>query len=200
MNIMDTRAYQWLETATDFFLLNVLWLLACVPVVTVFPSTAAMFGVVRDWTRRKETGVFAAFVLRFRQNLRQSLAVGMLWTLLGGVLFLDFLVAGGMPPGLQAIMRLVLVLASILYVLASVFLFPVMVHYDTGWLAVPKNALLLGVGRLPITLLCLAVVLAAAALTFFVPALLVVTPSVTAYAVYRLCDREFRKIDTSPDR
>ena len=200
MNIMDTRAYQWLETATDFFLLNLLWLLACAPVVTVVPSSAAMFGVVRDWTRGKETGVFAAFVLRFRQSLRQSLAVGMLWTLLGGVLFLDFLVAGGMPPGLQAIMRLVLVLASILYVLASVFLFPVMVHYDTGWLAVPKNALLLGVGRLPITLLCLAVALAAAALTFFVPALLVVTPSVTAYAVYRLCDREFRKIDTSPDR
>ncbi len=104
MNIMDTRAYQWLETATDFFLLNVLWLLACVPVVTVFPSTAAMFGVVRDWTRGKETGIFGAFVLRFRQNLRQSLAVGMLWTLLGGVLFLDFLIAGGMPPGLQTVM------------------------------------------------------------------------------------------------
>jgi uncharacterized membrane protein YesL len=75
-----------------------------------------------------------------------------------------------------------------------------MVHDDTDWLAVPKNALLLGVGRLPITLLCLAGILAAAALTFFVPALLVVTPSVTAYSVYRLCEREFRKIDTSPDR
>ena len=200
MNILDTRAYQWLETATDFFLLSLLWLLACLPVVTVFPSTAAMFGVVRDWTRGRETGVFAAFVLRFRQNLRQSLAVGMLWALFGGTLFLDFLIADGMPPGPQVVMRLMLVLAGILYALASVFLFPVMVHYDTDWLAVPKNALLLGVGRLPITLLCLATVLAAAALTLFVPALLVVTPSVTAYAVYRLCGREFRKIDTSPDR
>src|SRR4028118_1174742 len=76
MNIMDTRAYQWLETATDFFLLNVLWLLACVPVVTVFPSTAAMFGVARAWTRGKETGVFGAFVLRLRLNLRQRLVVG----------------------------------------------------------------------------------------------------------------------------
>jgi uncharacterized membrane protein YesL len=200
MNILDTKAYQWLERATDFFLLNLLWLLACVPVVTIFPSTAAMFGVVRDWARGKEAGVFGAFVLRFRQNFRQSLAVGVLWALFGGALFLDFLIANGLPPGPQAVMRFLLVLASILYALASVFLFPVMVHYDTRWTAVPKNALLLAVGRLPITLLCLAMVVAAAALTFFVPLLLVATPSVVAYAIYRLCDREFRNIDATPDR
>jgi uncharacterized membrane protein YesL len=178
MNILDTKAYQWLESATDFFLLNLLWLLACVPVVTAFPSTAAMFGVVRDWARGKEAGVFGAFVLRFRQNFRQSLAVGVLWTLFGATLFLDFLIANGLPPGPQVVMRFLLVPASILYALASVFLFPVMVHYDTRWNAVPKNALL----------------------TFFVPLLLVATPSVVAYAVYRLCDREFRKIDAAPDR
>ncbi len=200
MNILDTKAYQWLERATDFFLLNLLWLLACVPVVTIFPSTAAMFGVVRDWARGKEAGVFGVFVLRFRQNFRQSLAVGVLWALFGGALFLDFLIADGLPPGPQAVMRFLLVLASILYALASIFLFPVMVHYETRWSAVPKNTLLLAVGRLPITLLCLALVVAAAALTFFVPVLLLATPSLTAYLVYRLCDREFRKIDTTPDR
>src|SRR5918995_6029715 len=115
MNIMGTRAYQWLETATDFFLLNLLWLLACLPVVTVFPSTAAMFGVVRDWTRGKESGIFAAFVFRFRQNLRQSLAVGILWVLFGGALFLDFLIADGMPPGPQVVIRVMLVLAGVLF-------------------------------------------------------------------------------------
>jgi uncharacterized membrane protein YesL len=200
MNILDTKAYQWLESATDFFLLNLLWLLACVPVVTAFPSTAAMFGVVRDWARGKEAGVFGAFVLRFRQNFRQSLAVGVLWTLFGGALLLDFFIANGLPSVPQVVMRFLLVLASILYALASVFLFPVMVHYDTRWTAVPKNALLLAVGRLPVTLLCLATVVAAAALTFFVPLLLVATPSVAAYAVYRLCDREFRKLDAAPER
>ena len=200
MNILDTKAYQWLERATDFFLLNLLWLLACVPVITIFPSTAAMFGVVRDWARGKEAGVFGAFVLRFRQNFRQSLAVGVLWALFGGTLFLDFLIANGLPPGPQVVMRFLLVLASILYALASVFLFPVMVHYDTRWTVVPKNALLLAVGRLPIALLCLTIAVAAAAVTFFVPLLLVATPSVVAYAVYGLCDREFGKIDESSDR
>jgi hypothetical protein len=34
-------------------------------------------------------------------------------------------------------------------------------------------------------------------LTVVVPFLVVITGSITAYVVYRLCDREFRKIDAS---
>lgn len=197
MNILDTRVYRWAQVATDFFLLNLMWLLACLPVVTAPPATAAMFGVVRDWTRGKEAGVFGAFVLRFRQNFWQSLVMGLLWALFGGALFLDFLVANQLSGGAQVVMRSLLVLATILYALASIFLFPVIVHYDTRWTAVPKNALLLSIGRLPTTLLCLLAVVAMATLTFVVPVLILITGSVTAYAVYRLCDREFRKIDGS---
>jgi uncharacterized membrane protein YesL len=195
MGVLDTKLYRWLETATNFLLLNLMWLLACLPVVTAFPATAAMFGVVRDWVRAKETGVFAAFLHRFRQNFAQSLVVGALWALFGGALFLDFLVANQLSGGTQVVMRSLLAAASVLYALASVFLFPVMVHYDTNWTVVPKNALLLSIGRLPTTLLCLLTVVAAATLTFVVPALILITGSVTAYAVYRLCDREFGKID-----
>lgn len=195
MNVLDSRGYRWLATATDFFLLNLVWLLACLPVVTALPATAAMFGVVRDWTRGKDTGVFGTFVLRFRQNFVQSLVVGVLWALFGGALFLDFLVANQLSGGTQVVMRSLLVLAGVLYAFTSVFLFPVMVHYDTRWTAIPKNALLLSIGRLPTTLLCLLTVVATAALTFIVPALIFITGSLTAHAVYRLCDREFRKID-----
>lgn len=184
-----------MSTATDFFLLNLVWLLACLPVVTALPATAALFGVVRDWARGKETGVFGTFVVRFRQNFWQSLVVGILWISFGGALFLDFLLANQFSGAAQAVMRSVLVLVVFLYAAASVFLFPVMVHYDTRWTAVPKNALLLSVARLPTTLLCLLTVAATAAATFIVPALILITGSLTAWVVYRLCDREFRRLD-----
>ena len=197
MSILDSRVYRWSEVAADFFLLNLMWLLACLPVVTAPPATAAMFAVVRDWVRGKETGVLRAFVLRFRQNFVQGLVVGGLWALFGGTLFLDFLVANQLSGGAQVVMRSLLVLASILYALASVFLFPVMVHYETRWTAIPKNALLLAVGRLPTALVCLLISAVMATLTLILPVLGLISGSLTAYAVYRLCDREFRKIDAT---
>lgn len=194
---MDSKVYRWLETATDFLLLNLLWLAACLPVVTIFPATAAMFGVVRDRVRGKEGGVFGTFVLRFRQNFWQSLVVGVLWALFGGALVLDLLIASQLSDIPQVILRSLLIPAGILYLLASAFLFPVMVHYDTRWTAVPKNALLLAIGRLPTTFFCLVTFAASVMIVFFVPLLVLVIGSVTAYAVYRLCDREFAKIDAA---
>ena len=195
MGVPDTKLYGWLETAVDLFLLNLMWLLACLPVVTAPPATAAMFGVVRDRARGKEAGIFGAFALHLRRNFRQGLVVGVPWALFGGALFLDFLLAGRLTGGARAVALSLLVATGVLYALASVFLFPVMVHYDARWTSVPKNALLLSIGRLPTTLLCLLIVATTTALTIAVPALILITGSATAQAVYGLCDREFRKVD-----
>jgi uncharacterized membrane protein YesL len=197
MNILDTRVYRWLEVATDFFLLNLMWLVACLPVVTIFPSTAAMFGVVRDWVREKEGSLVRTFVTRFRENFRQSLLVGAVWTVFGVTLFLDFIVAGQLSSGAEIVLKSVLVLASSVYAFGSIFLFPVMVHYESDWKTVIKNSLLLSIGRLPTTLVCLVFVAVMVGLTVVVPLLVISTPSITAYVVYRLCDREFRKIEAS---
>lgn len=197
MNLLDTRVYRWLEVATDFFLLNLVWLVACVPVVTIFPSTAAMFGVVRDWSREKEGGLLSAFASRFKENFAQSLLVGVLWTLFGVALVLDFFVAEVLASGPEVVMKSLLVLAAVLYAAASVFLFPVMVHYETTWKALVKNSLLLSIGRLPTTVACLLFVAVMAGITAALPFLILITGSVTAHVVYRLCDREFRKLDAT---
>ena len=197
MNILDTRVYRWLEVATDFFLLNLLWLVACLPVVTIFPSTAAMFGVVRDWVRKKEGSLTRTFVVRFRENFGQSLLIGVVWTVFGVALFLDFLVANQLSYWPGVLMKSVLVLASSVYAFGSVFLFPVMVHYDTDWKTVIKNSLLLSIGRLPITIVCLVLVVVTAGLSVIFPFLLIITGSITAYVVYWLCDREFKKLDAA---
>ena len=197
MNLLDTRAYRWFEVATNFFLLNLMWLVACVPVVTIFPSTAAMFGIVRDWSREKEGGLVRAFASHFRENFLRSLVVGVLWTLFGAALFLDFFVAEGLPFWPEVVMKSLLVLASVLYAAASVFLFPIMVHYETSWRALIKNSLLLAIGRLPTTIACLLFVVAVAGLPTVVPLLIFITGSVTAYVVYRLCAREFERLDAT---
>jgi uncharacterized membrane protein YesL len=197
MNVLDTRVYRWLETATDFFLLNLLWLVACLPVVTIFPSTAAMFGVVRDWVRGKEGSLTRTFITRFRENLGQSLLVGAIWTVFGVALFLDFLVANQLSYWAEIILKSVLLLVSTMYVFGSVYLFPVMVHYETDWKTVIKNSLLISIGRMPTTVVCLVFLVLMVGLTVVVPFLVVITGSITAYVIYKLCDRVFRKIDAS---
>lgn len=197
MSIRDSRLHRWLEVATDFFLLGLLWLAACLPVVTAFPSTAAMFGVVRDRVHGKEDGLMRTFFAHFRDTFGRSLLVGTIWVLFGAALFLDFFVVDQFPFEARIVLKSLLLLLSLMYAFGSVFLFPVLVNYEAGPKTVIKNSILLSVGRLPTTLACLAFVAVAAGLTAAFPFLLTITGSVTAYVVYRLCDRAFRSIDAA---
>jgi uncharacterized membrane protein YesL len=195
MNILDSKLYRWLEVFANFLLLNLLWLLACIPVLTIYPATAAMFAVVRDWVRKKDVGDIQAFFLRFRENFKQSFVIGIVWTLSGIALVLDFYLVNQLPSGLRTILYLVLSLMLLLYTFTSVYLFPVMVHFDTTWPVVLKNSLLLGIGRLLTTVQCLLVIVTMISVSVFAPFTLLISGSTTAYIVYRLCDREFRRVE-----
>ena len=50
---------------------------------------------------------------------------------------------------------------------------------------------------MPTTVVCLVFLVLMVGLTVVVPFLVVITGSITAYVIYKLCDRVFRKIDAS---
>ena len=115
----------------------------------------------------------------------------------GVVLFLDFLVANQLSYWAEIVLKSLLVLVSTLYAFGSVYLLPVMVHYEADWKTVIKNSLLISIGRLPTTLVCLVFLVVMVGLTVVVPFLVIITGSISAYVVYRLCDGVFRKIDAA---
>jgi uncharacterized membrane protein YesL len=201
MDVLDSRLYRWLEVFANFLLLNLLWLVACLPVVTVYPATAAMFGVVRDWVRKKEDdGLLQTFLRHFMENFKQSIVIGALWTLFGAALLLDFYLVNQMSSGPRLVVGSLLFLVTLLYVFSSLYLFPVMVHYDASLPLVLRNSLLLSIGHLSTTVQCLLVVAAMAGISVFAPYLVLITGSLTAYIVYRLCDRAFRRVESSSGR
>jgi uncharacterized membrane protein YesL len=192
---MIGRVYRALEVFTDLVYLNLLWLVACLPVVTIAPATAAMFGVVRGWIRGKDVPMTREFFSLFRENFGQALAVGLVWSALGAVIAADFLLVGQMESFRRPLYVIFLAFALV-YASATVYLFPVMVNYELDWKTVIKNSLLFSIARPLTTLQCLLTV----AVALFVVATLwiaiFVVASATAYAIYFLCDRTFKNVES----
>jgi uncharacterized membrane protein YesL len=192
---MIDRVYRGLEVFTDLVYLNLLWIVTCLPVVTISPATAAMFGVVRGWIRGKDVPTTPEFFSLFRENLGRSLAGGLVWAVLGAVLAADFLLVGQME-SFRRPLYVVFFAFAFLYVSATVYLFPVMVNYELGWKGVIKNSLLFSVARPLTTLQCLLTL----AVALFVVASLWITifvaASATSYALYFLCDRAFKNVES----
>ncbi len=194
---LNSRAYGGLEVVIDFLLLSLLWLLLCLPIVTIAPATAALFGVVRGWLRDGVAGVVTEFFALLRENFLQSLLVGAVWALVGLSLLADLFLIGQVGAFLRFLLLIVTGVFGLAYLGASVYLFPVMVHYRTSWTGVIRNAGLAAISQPLLTLLGLAVIAAVALLTAVLPFTLLLTASPAAYVIYRWCDMAFDRLDGS---
>jgi uncharacterized membrane protein YesL len=195
MNFQDGRVYRILERFLDLVVLNLCWLIACLPVVTVWPATTALFAVVREWALGREPRVIGSFLRFFKANFTQSLCLGVLWSPFGLLLLFNLNLAAQSSPPWRLLLFFCFSTLGGVYLVASVYLFPVMSNYRVSFVQVIKNSIIFGVGQLPIAVLCLLLVGAVAALVVTLPPTLLVAGSSTAYAVYRLCDRAFRKVE-----
>jgi uncharacterized membrane protein YesL len=195
MNIINSRFYQWLEVATNFFLLNVIWFLTCIPIITIFPATTAMFGVIRQWKIKDDTRVFSLFFKMFKENFKQSFIIGILWGIVAIILYIDFQFILQVDSTLQMILFPFFMLLTLLLSFITVYLFPVMVHYDTNLVGVIKNSFVLSISNLVTTFLSLFVLIGMYATFLIIPLSIFVLFSLTAYFIYTLCNRAFEKIN-----
>ena len=86
---LDNPFWNSMDRVFDLFIANVLWLVCCLPVFTIGPSTAAFFYVLINMARGEDGIVSRDFFRSFRQNFRQGAGFGLLMTATGAFLAID---------------------------------------------------------------------------------------------------------------
>lgn len=89
MKILENRILGFLLKLADLILLNLLWLVCSLPVVTLGPATTAANYTAMKMVEDEGDSVAKMFFRSFRLNLAQSMRLGLLFTLLGVVLGVD---------------------------------------------------------------------------------------------------------------
>lgn len=135
--------------------INILWIIFTLLGLVVFgfmPATVGLFAVIRKWLMgEKDVPIFPTFWKNYRQEFLKSNLLGLILFAIGYILYVDFafLPAGGF----YTFLRVVLVMATILYAIVLLYIIPVYVHYDWKLRLHIKYALLLGAGHPHFTLL-----------------------------------------------
>jgi uncharacterized membrane protein YesL len=181
MKILDSRLYRMASTATNYFLLSLLWLVISIPLVTIFPATVALFGVLRVWREEDRDDVLGPFFGTFREKFWQSVLIGLGWTILGAILGVDLL-ASRRIPGVAAIPVVIgLGLITVLYCQLSVYLFPIIAHMRVGVRGVIRNAFLITLSQPFISLLTAIGIIIVGIGAYFVPFILLIVVGMIAY-------------------
>ncbi len=136
----------------DLLVLNILFLLCSLPIVTIGASWTALCSVCFRFDTEREGKLLNTFFGSFRENFKQSTLLWMILLAAGAITAANARIFYQLP-GLMhygsiffgAILVLVLITASLV--------FPLVSQFSNDWKSTLKNGLFLGIGYLPRSLL-----------------------------------------------
>ncbi|MEY2193865.1 YesL family protein [Neobacillus sp. BF23-41] len=195
MKVQYGKFFTITERISNLFFLNLLWIVACLPIITIIPSTAAMFGVFREWVTKKETSIFRLFFQKFKENFKQSMVLELAWLFYLGIAYANLSILDNFNGMFRTVILSILITIGILLVIMSIYMVTIMVHFNISIPTLWKNSFLLSLTCFPSTLIVILIVCLMAAITYFLPIVLTFAFSVTAYLLFLLCFRTIRISD-----
>lgn len=139
-----------MNTVWNLVLLNLLWLVCSLPVVTLGASTAALYAVLLKMRDGGEGRVVRLFFAALKENFRRATAVWLALLAALVVCGLDLLLT---TESQNIALRVVFMVGLLFVTMVWTFAFLLVARYENTWRGHLKNAALLAVSQLPRLLL-----------------------------------------------
>jgi uncharacterized membrane protein YesL len=147
--IFDGRIFRFATKVSNLFLLNILWLIFSIPIITMGAATSALYYVTLKMVKNEEGYIVKSFWNAFRENLKQGIIIELV-LLVGGVILLGdiwyFLHLGNI---FGYIIAAIFSIGLSIYVLTLIFIFPLLAKYSNTVFGTLKNAVLMSLTHLP---------------------------------------------------
>lgn len=143
----EGKLYRIMEFIGNFCLLNILWIICSLPLITIFASTTAMYGVIRDWSKNDDPAIIKTFFLNFKKYFMKSLIIGILQSLIMIILVSDFLFVWNMDGTLKYILFPLFIIIGLFFLFISSYLYPLVVDDDRSLKQLIKQSVYLAVTR-----------------------------------------------------
>ncbi|MCI8268765.1 MAG: YesL family protein [Lachnospiraceae bacterium] len=128
----DNPVWRFIGKFCDVLILNVLWLICSIPIVTVGASTTAVYYVTLKLVRDEEGPTIRSFFKSFKENFKQATVLWLIMLVVGCLLGFDlyfFLGLQTTPSMFRTIMVAIFGGFSLIYLFVLLFVFPLQARF-----------------------------------------------------------------------
>ena len=164
---MDNGLFRALGRLADLMILNICFIICCIPIVTIGAAITGMYYVTLKMAANEEGYIFRAFLKSFRQNFRQATVIWLLLLAAGCILTADFLILRTGTGTFVSVLKVLIAATTLVYAMVVLYAFPTLSRFDNTVKATFRNAFIIALADLPRTILMLAVTAGAVILTLW---------------------------------
>lgn len=164
---IDSPLFRTLGKLADLMILNLVFLICCLPIVTIGAALTGLNYVTLKMAEDEEGYIVKGFFKSFRQNFVQSTIIWIIMLVVGLVIGLDFYILKASSGTFITVIRAVLAITAFIYLMVFTYLFAVLARFYNNIRNTFRNALLMSIADLPKTLIMMVIMAGAVILTFF---------------------------------
>lgn len=158
---MDNPFFRFVNRIADMIVLNVVFLVSCVPIFTIGPALTALYYVAINTWGREDGYIFKMYIKSFKENFKQSTVMWLILLAVGVVLSVDvwywvsqWKLTG---TGIYKPLTVVSVVMLMVYLMIFTFVWPLLAKFSNSNLGTIKNALAMVLTHVPETILIWAI-------------------------------------------
>lgn len=164
---MNNKFFAFMGKVADLIVLNLLFLVCCIPVVTIGASLTALFYVNLKVVRNEESYIVRSFFHSFKENFRQSTIMWLIMLAAGLLLYADYGLVKLLSGSTGMIVTYGLWIMTLVYFMISLYLYALQAKFYNPIKNTFRNALFMAVKHLPYTLMMMLVIIIPVFITFF---------------------------------
>ena len=149
---IDSPFMMGLSRLADIFFLSVMWIVCCLPIITIGPATAAMYYVALKWARKEDIKVSAAFFDAFKKNFKQGVVLNLIFLVVGVVLGLDYIIMSAQESAYGTITSVCFFVMGVWLLGIMFYAYPLQAQFYNTIRQTLINAAQLAVMKFPITI------------------------------------------------
>ena len=155
---MDSPIMRFMTKVADIMILNLLFILTSLPIITIGAAWTSLYYVSMKLVRDEEGSIVRSFFHSFRMNFRQATILWIGTVAVFAVLIADLLILAQIDSPYAAAMNTSVLILGVVILMILQYLFPLIAKFDASIRQTLKNACLIAMGHLPKTILMTAFV------------------------------------------
>ncbi len=146
---IESPFFHLLTRIVDIVLLNLLFILFCLPIFTIGASVTALYSVLMKMMKKEEKQIVKGFFGAFKRNFFQSTVIWMVMIVSGFVILVNYFMLGSLSGLVKFFFTGMIFIFGFLYGSILMFIFPYIARYADSIKQSLKNALLMGIQNIP---------------------------------------------------
>lgn len=128
----DTKFARFMNKVGDIILLSILWIVCCVPLVTIGASTTAAYYAAAKVIRHSTGYEWKEFFKSFRLNFKSTIGMNLVFVVCAAFLAFNFIVMGGADEELFFYLKMVYLVIAVLLLGVYAYAYPILSRFSLG--------------------------------------------------------------------